>query len=130
MPWVWAKTTRPCTCCGCAPRRASPSATMPAGPWASNKPVSKRDFKRATRLEIFRKQGLNITHVTQTISAVAASDELAEQLETDNGSPLISLVRQSYDMHNGKERLMDYLQVYYHPDRFQYRMDLEIEDAG
>ena len=107
---------------------------QPFGYYASwtlgiDQPVSKRDFKRATRLEIFRKQGLNISHVTQTISAIAATDELAEQLETDSGAPLISLVRHSYDMHQGKERLVDYLQVYYHPDRFQYRMDLKIDDA-
>jgi GntR family transcriptional regulator len=108
---------------------------LPFGYYASwtlgiEKPVSKRDFKRATRLEIFREQGLNITHVTQTISAVAASAELAQQLENDEGAPLISLVRHSYDMHDNSERLMDYLQVYYHPDRFQYRMDLVVEEAG
>ena len=38
------------------------------------KAVKKRDFERAPRLEIFRKQGLAISHVTQTISAIAATD--------------------------------------------------------
>ena len=91
-------------------------------------PLKKRDFVRATRLEIFRDQGLNISHVTQTISAVAASTELADHLDTEEGAPLISLARHSYEMHEGEEQLVDFLQVYYHPERFQYRMDLKIED--
>ena len=74
------------------------------------------------------KQGLAISHVTQTISAIAATEELAKQLDTDVGAPLISLVRHSFDMQGGQERMVDYLQVYYHPDRFQYRMDLTVED--
>lgn len=93
------------------------------------KPVSKRDFARATRLEIFRKQGLKITHVTQTISAVAATEELARHLQTEIGSPLISLVRQSFITEKKQEKLVDYLQVFYHPDRFQYQMDLKLDEA-
>ena len=92
-----------------------------------NKGASKRDFQRSPRLEIFRKQGLKITHVTQTISAVAASTELAGHLDTEPGAPLISLVRHSFETRGGAEQLVDYLHVYYHPDRFQYRMDLELD---
>jgi len=91
------------------------------------KAVSKRDFQRSPRLAIFRKQGLDITHVTQTISAVAATDELAMQLQTELGAPLISLTRHSFETHDGEEREVDLLQVYYHPDRFQYQMDLKID---
>ena len=91
------------------------------------KPVSKRDFARAPRLEIFRKQGLDISHVTQTISAVAATPELAARLDTDPGAPLIHLIRHSFVMHGKKEQLVDYLEVFYHPDRFQYRMELNLD---
>lgn len=93
------------------------------------KPTKKRDFERFTRLEIFRKQHLIISHVTQTISAVAADEELARQLETEIGAPLISMARHSFETHEGQERLVDYLLLYYHPDRFQYRMDLKLDDA-
>ncbi len=93
------------------------------------KAVGKRDFQKSPRLAIFRKQGLKISHVTQTISAVAATTELAQHLDTAHGEPLISLTRQSYETHEGEEKLVDYLQVYYHPDRFQYRMDLELDEA-
>jgi len=92
------------------------------------KAVSKRDFQKSPRLAIFRKQGLKITHVTQTISAVAASQELAQHLETAPGAPLISLIRHSFETRNGQEHLADYLQVFYHPERFQYRMDLQMDD--
>lgn len=97
--------------------------------WTSglNKPISKRDFAKTPRLAIFRQQGLKITHVTQTISAVAATPELASHLQTDPGAPLISLVRRSFETREGKEHLVDYLHVYYHPDRFQYQMDLQMD---
>ena len=94
------------------------------------KTVSKRDFSRAPRLEIFRRQGLDLSHVTQTISAIAATPELAEHLDTDPGAPLISLVRHSFITLGGEEKLVDYLEVFYHPDRFQYRMDLKLDGAG
>jgi GntR family transcriptional regulator len=92
------------------------------------KPVGKRDFKQSPRLEIFRKQGLKITHVSQTISAVAATTELAEQLNTETGAPLISLIRESFTSGGDGEKLVDYLHIYYHPDRFQYRMDLDLDN--
>jgi GntR family transcriptional regulator len=94
-----------------------------------SKAVSKREVMASTRLEIFRKQGLNLTHVTQTISAVAATSELAQYLETNAGAPLISLVRHSFTTENEGERLVDYLQVFYHPDRFQYQMDLKLDNV-
>ena len=97
--------------------------------WTSglSKPVSKRDFAKTPRLAIFRKQGLKITHVTQTISAVAATPELAVHLQTEPGAPLISLIRKSFEMRKGEENLVDYLHVFYHPDRFQYQMDLQMD---
>jgi GntR family transcriptional regulator len=100
--------------------------------WTSglNKPVGKRDFLKSPRLEIFRKQGLKITHVTQTISAVAATAALAEHLETAVGAPLISLIRHSFETRKGQEHMVDYLHVFYHPDRFQYQMDLKMDDMG
>lgn len=91
--------------------------------------LSKKDFKEATRLEVFRKQGIEITRVTQTISAMAATDELAENLATEPGSALLSLIRRSYTMINGEETLVDYLHTFYHPDRFQYQMDLKPDAA-
>jgi GntR family transcriptional regulator len=100
------------------------------GSWTTGlkKPVGKREFKQSPRLEVFRKQGLKISHVSQTISAVAATTELAEHLNTETGAPLISLIRESFTSGADGEKLVDYLHIYYHPDHFQYRMDLELDN--
>ncbi|MEP5567550.1 MAG: GntR family transcriptional regulator [Halioglobus sp.] len=92
------------------------------------KSVSRRQFSRSTRLEVFRKQGLEITHVTQTITAVAATAELASHLSSNSGEPLLHLLRKSYITAGKNEELVDILEVFYHPDRFQYQMDLQIEN--
>lgn len=92
------------------------------------KPSNPKIFEKTPRLSYFRQNGLDITHVKQTISAVAASDEAAEALGVEPGSPLLSLTRRSLNKVKNNEHLMDYLQVYYHPDRFQYRMDLTLDE--
>jgi GntR family transcriptional regulator len=91
-------------------------------------PKNPRIFEYTPRLAYFRENGLEITHVTQTLKAVGAQADAAEALGVEPGSPLLSLTRRSYNQANDEEHLMDYLQVLYHPDRFQYRMDLTIDD--
>ncbi|MEM6605481.1 MAG: GntR family transcriptional regulator, partial [Pseudomonadota bacterium] len=81
---------------------------QPFGHYASwttgvNAPVAKKDFRNAPRLEIFRRHGLKLTHVTQKISAEAATPDLAQHLDTAVGSPLISLTRHSYITRRNKE---------------------------
>ncbi|AOS98279.1 putative HTH-type transcriptional regulator YegW [Microbulbifer aggregans] len=90
--------------------------------------VTAKQFATTPRLEIFRKQGLEIAHVTQTLSAEAATAESARELETTVGAPLLSLTRRSYSKVNGKEQLVDILHVLYHPDRFKYQMDLKADE--
>jgi GntR family transcriptional regulator len=99
--------------------------------WTTGLPatLSKKDFQTAPRLELFRRQGLDITHVTQTISAEEATQELAERLDTTVGAPLISLIRHSYTTTAGTEKIVDYLHAHYHPERFQYQMDLRLDGA-
>ncbi len=87
------------------------------------KPSAKK-LESTPRLEIFRQQGLNITHVKQTLSATSASDEIAKPLKIKPGTPLLSMVRRSYD---ADEILRDFLHVRYNPERFQYQMDLSID---
>lgn len=108
---------------------------QPFGHYASwtvdlESPVSKKDLQTLTRLEIFRRQGLEITHVTQTISAEAATHELAERLKTPVGSPLISLIRHSYTTKGKTEKVVDYLHAHYHPEHFEYQMDLRLDGSG
>ena len=105
----------------------------PFGHYASwtaglNAPLSRRDFRAEPRLEIFRRQGLVISHVTQTINATAATEELARHLDTQPGAPLLTLIRHSFTTSKtGEERMVDYLHGHYHPERFQYQMDLRLD---
>jgi GntR family transcriptional regulator len=91
------------------------------------KPRRPKIFEKTPRLRYFRDHGLEITHVTQTLRAVGAEADAAEALGVPEGSPLLHLRRRSYLQTNGDERLVDYLEVYYHPERFQYRMDLTVD---
>ena len=90
--------------------------------------VTAKQFEKTPRLEVFRKQGLEITHVTQTLSAEAATRDSARELTTSVGAPLLSLTRRSYTKVNGKEQLVDFMHVLYHPDRFKYQMDLKADE--
>lgn len=91
--------------------------------------LNQRLFARTPRLEVFRQHGLKLTHVTQTLSATAATEALAEHLDTEPGAPLIELVRHSFTTEGGEERMVDYLHAHYHPERFQYQMDLRLDDS-
>ncbi len=84
---------------------------------------TREDFEKMTRLEIFRKNGIEMKHVKQTLSAQGAVNEVAVELGVDEGFPLLSLVRRSFDK---DENLVDYLHILYHPERFQYQMDLSL----
>ena len=91
-----------------------------------SKKIGRKAMQTKSRLEIFREHGLEIAHVTQTLTAIAALPEVATALETEPGVPLLCLVRRSFD---SGERLVDYLHVLYRPDRFQYQMNLTSEDS-
>lgn len=89
-------------------------------------PTNPATFENTPRLAYFRANGLEVTHVTQTLSAIAADAAVARALEVTEGSPLLSLTRRSFKTENGIERLMDFLQVLYNPEHFQYSMDLTL----
>lgn len=78
-------------------------------------------LESTTRLQIFKMNGIDIKHVKQMLSAEAASVEIAEAFGVEPGYPLLTLIRRSFDKN---ENLVDYLHARYHPERFQYYMDL------
>ena len=84
-------------------------------------------FVNTPRLSYFRQNGLEVTHVTQTLSATEANHETAQALDMQEGRALLSLVRRSYNRVDSEEQLIDYLEVLYNPERFQYAMDLKLE---
>lgn len=84
-------------------------------------------FEHEPRLSYFRQTGLDITHVTQTLSAIAASPEVATALDIAEGSPLLTLTRRSFNQIGDAEHLRDHLMAFYNPDHFQYKMDLKLD---
>jgi GntR family transcriptional regulator len=64
----------------------------------------------------------------QIISAQAASPEAAKALGVQLGTPLLSLTRLSYRERTGDLPPVDYLRVLYHPGRFEYHIDLDLEE--
>ena len=91
-------------------------------------PVDPTIFENTPRLSFFRQQGLEISHVTQTLSALSADTSIAKGLEVPEGSPLLSLTRRCFKkMSADTEQLIDFLVVLYNPDHFQYSMDLTLD---
>ena len=87
-----------------------------------NIPTNKKLFKKKARLVIFREAGITFSSIYQTLKGVAAPASVAAHLGVPEGTPLTSLVRFSYDQ---KEVLVDYLEAYYNPELFEYRMELK-----
>lgn len=88
--------------------------------------VTAAALEHIPRLEVFRSQGIEISHISQTITAVAATGEVAKRLNLSEGHPLLSLTRYSYMVTDGVEKLVDILEILYHPDHFEYQMDLKM----
>ena len=85
-------------------------------------------FEHTPRLSYFREQGLEVSHVTQTLSAVSATAAVADALGVVQGAPLLSLTRRSYKKTGSEsEQIMDFLEVLYNPEHFQYSMDLTLD---
>ena len=85
-------------------------------------------FETTPRLSFFRENGLELSHVTQTITAKLATHSSATALDVAVGSPLLSLTRRSYQQRGAEEKaLMDWMEVLYNPDHFQYSMELKLD---
>jgi GntR family transcriptional regulator len=84
-------------------------------------------FITTPRLSFFRANGLELTHVTQILSAKAAGHTVAKALGVEVGAPLLSLTRQSFQNRGSQEVMLDYMEVLYNPEHFQYAMDLTLD---
>ncbi|NVJ93616.1 MAG: GntR family transcriptional regulator [Methylocystaceae bacterium] len=79
------------------------------------------DLATTPLFRLLEKSGIKIDSAKQHISAVLASQHIAEALDVAIGSPLIYLNRVVYDI-NGAG--VEYLDAYYRPDKYQLRIDL------
>jgi GntR family transcriptional regulator len=85
------------------------------------------NLARYSRIRLFQRCRIRLAHVEQTLSAALADLVLADQLGVEPGSPLLTLERWSY---NPGSELVDLLQIHYRPDRFRYRMTLDVDAAS
>ena len=70
---------------------------------------------------LLERGGVKVDHATQTISAVLATQEMADALGTSVGAPLIALQRVVFDREG---RGVEHLDAFYRPDRYQIQVDL------
>lgn len=85
------------------------------------------DLDRESRLKRFRDAGIVIAEARQTLTASLADARSAPALEVEVGSALLQLDRTLFD---GEGRAFDHLTALYRPDRYQYLMDLTIDEDG
>lgn len=91
-------------------------------------PADPAIFENTPRLSYYRQQGLEVSHATQTLSAVSADASVADALDVAEGNPLLSLTRRSYQKTGaGDEQILDFLEVLCNPAHFQCSMDLILD---
>ncbi len=84
-------------------------------------------FEHTPRMTYFRSKGFRVSFIKQSLTACAANAEAAKALGVERGTALLSLTRLSFQNHHSQENPVDYLRVLYHPERFEYRIDMELD---
>lgn len=77
------------------------------------------------RIEIMKDWGINLSRIDQTISAEITKPEVSKELGLKPESPLLVLVRRSYDTDGN---LVDILHSSYNPAIFQYQMSTSLTE--
>ena len=85
-------------------------------------------FAHTPRMSYFRGTGLKVTFLQQVLSAERASQQVAATLEMEPDAPVLTLTRIAFKDRHDLNHATDFLRVYYHPGRFEYRIDVELED--
>jgi len=79
------------------------------------------DLTRTPLIDLLARAGVIVGRVDQAITSTLADDTTAARLATSVGSPLLKLRRVFFDQ---DDRRVDYVEMLYRPDRFEYRMTL------
>ena len=80
---------------------------------------TKRKLETNTRLDLLRENDIRLSRVEQVLSAVNASVPIAEELDVEPGAALLS-IRRLGSVEDGA--VVDVLDGFYNPKRFQYAM--------
>ncbi|WP_439498906.1 GntR family transcriptional regulator [Bosea sp. (in: a-proteobacteria)] len=83
---------------------------------------SEGDLASTPLLALLERSGIVAERASQTIGATLASPDIAEALELEIGSPLLSLTRIVF---GPKGEGVEHLHALYRPDRYSFQMELE-----
>ncbi|GHC66270.1 GntR family transcriptional regulator [Limoniibacter endophyticus] len=81
----------------------------------------REDLTSIPIIDLITRAGRTIDHVDQSLTATLADDIMAQRLGMHVASPLLKVRRTFYDTTNTP---CYYVDLYYRPDRFEYRMTL------
>jgi len=82
---------------------------------------TKQELGSRPLLELLERAGVKVESARQRISAGLASPDVAEALDVRTGSPVLELVRVSFDQLG---RGVEHLHALYRPDRYAFEIDL------
>lgn len=89
----------------------------------THKAFNADNLAKTSRIKLFRRCGIKLAQVEQTLSAALADANLADRLQVEPGAALLTLERRSFDEEG---RLVDLLLIHYRPDQFRYQMRLDL----
>jgi GntR family transcriptional regulator len=82
---------------------------------------TKQELGSRPLLELLERAGVKVESARQRISAGLASPDVAEALDVRTGSPVLELIRLSFDQ---RGRGVEHLHALYRPDRYAFEVDL------
>jgi len=88
---------------------------------------SKKDMVKVPVRRLLQRHGHEIERIEEMITAVLAEPDLARVLDITVGSPLLRIVRTSFDK---SDQAVEVLIGFYPPGRFEYRASLRNSEAG
>ena len=83
---------------------------------------TKKTLEQNAVINLLKRAGLVMDRLEESITATLADAVTARRLKVSSGSPLIKVVRTSFDV---KGRALEYVIALYRPDRFQYTVSMK-----
>ena len=83
---------------------------------------TKKTLEQNAVINLLKQAGLVMDRIEESITATLADAVTARRLKVSSGSPLIKVVRVSFDI---KRRPLEYVIALYRPDRFQYTVSMK-----
>ncbi|TEA76865.1 GntR family transcriptional regulator [Allopusillimonas ginsengisoli] len=80
---------------------------------------TQEDLKKYNLIDMLLRSNVEISRVEQSIACCLADDSQAQLLQTHVGAPLLKVSRLFFDEN---DQPVNFAEIYYHPDRFQFRI--------